>query len=123
MSLIRRDPTEGLQHKFSLVHLDMGDAQIVILQDQIVIKNDIQIQGAGTPADDPLSSRFLLDPVQFVQEFVRIQKSLHFQASVQEVRLIRHPVRRRLDEIRDLFHPKNRKSLHFSEKDKISYKN
>ena len=77
MSLIRRDPAEGLQHKFSLVHLDMGDTQIVILQDHIVIKDDVQIQGTGTPADDTLSPRFLLAPVQLVQEHAGVHKSIH----------------------------------------------
>ena len=60
----------------------MGDAQVVVFPDKIVIKYDVQIQCPGTPADDPLPACLLLDPVEFGEQFPGGKKSAQFQATV-----------------------------------------
>ena len=64
MPFVRSNLRQRLQHKFSLVHLHMGDAQVFFLNGDIVIENDIQIQCPRSPVNNALTSLLRLDPVQ-----------------------------------------------------------
>ena len=56
---------------FLLWHLYMGDAEVILFPYKIIVENNIQIQCARSPAEDPLPPGSLLDTVELVQQFPR----------------------------------------------------
>ena len=86
------------------MHIHMGDAQVFFPDHFIVIENNIQIQRPGSPVHGPLPARFRLDPVQLPEQLPGCKERFQLQAAVQKIILVRHPVGRRLDQVRDRFH-------------------
>ena len=60
---IRRDLKKRPQHKISLVHFHMRDAQLVSFIYEIIIQNNVQIKRSRTPVNDPFSSRLHFNPI------------------------------------------------------------
>ena len=104
MSFIRRDLTERFQHEFSFMHFHMRNTELRVFYYQIIIKNNIQIQCAGTPAQDSFPASLLFDLVKLFQKFIRRQERPELQTAVQKIVLIRHAVRRSFDESGDFFY-------------------
>jgi len=52
----------------------MGDMQLFVIQNQIIVEQDIQIQGSRPPAEDALTLGLLLDLVETGKELVGRQK-------------------------------------------------
>ena len=65
----------------------MRDLQVPVPADQVVVKQDIQIQGAGAPAQGPSALRLRLDSMKHIQQLIRRQERIDLQAAVQEIPL------------------------------------
>lgn len=83
-----RDLRQRNQHEIPLVHLDVGDVKLLVIEDQVVVQEDVQIQCPGTPVDDANPVGFLLQLVETIQEFVRRQDSPDLHDAVQEFILL-----------------------------------
>ena len=66
MVQVRSDLAQGAEYKLPVGKIHMGDAKIGFPQDQIVIKEDVQIQCPGSPAKNTFPSRRLFDVVESV---------------------------------------------------------
>ena len=91
IQLEQRDQNEETTH-----HTGMGDPDPALLQLQVVIEQQIEVQGPGTVRYPPLASPCVLDSVQPVQEWVNVQGSFHLHHHIQERALLQESLRGRL---------------------------
>ena len=66
MVQVRSDLAQGAEYKLPVGKIHMGNAKIGFTQDQVVIKEDVQIQCPGSPAKNTFPSRRLFDVVESV---------------------------------------------------------
>ena len=64
MSVPGSDFPQGLQHELTVFQIYMRNRQIITLIYQLIVKQNIQIQGSGAPVHLPRPARRILDPVQ-----------------------------------------------------------
>jgi hypothetical protein len=89
MDSIRSYLGQGNEDKATFMKPGMGNGQIGILHDQVVIEEDIQIHGTGTLGNRPFPVEHIrLDPLQFSEEVVRCEAGFKAKNGVQKAVLV-----------------------------------
>lgn len=77
---------QGDQNEAPFVEPGMGYCQVRVLHDQAVIKEDIQINGAGAFGDCPFAAEHIrFDPLQFREEAPRREAGFKAENGIQKV--------------------------------------
>jgi hypothetical protein len=77
----------------------MGNGQVVVVKDKIIIEKNIQIHGTGTLGNCPFPAEHLrLDPLQLCEEVVRSQRGFKPENGIQKGILGNRPHRFRIIE-------------------------
>ena len=104
MVQVRSDLAQGAEYKLPVGKIHMGDAKIGFTQDQVVIKEDVQIQCPGSPAQNTFPSSLLFNVVEPVQKLSGSKESAKLQTAVQKIILVCHAVGFRDQKIRNCLH-------------------
>ena len=99
------DGGQRLQDKAPVGHIRMGKHQIGTAEDLVPEKEKIQIDVPLSPMAFSLPSHLLFDGKEGMEEAFRIPGPFHFSSTVEEFRLVRHPIRFRSKKGRHLPHP------------------
>jgi hypothetical protein len=99
MDTVRRYLGQGNEDETALMEPGMGNDKIVFLQDQVIIKKNVQIHGTGTLGNRPFpAEHFRLDPLQFSEEVVRSEGGVKPENGIQKGFLGNRPHRFRVIE-------------------------
>ena len=86
MDVIRGYLGQGNEDEAAFMEPGMGNGQIRVLQDQVVIEEDIQIHGTGSPGNRPRAAEHIrLNPLQFSEEVVRCEAGFKAENGIQKV--------------------------------------
>ena len=47
---VRRDVAQGAEDEVALVHAGMGDGEVGFIDDEVVVEEDVEVEGARAPA-------------------------------------------------------------------------
>jgi hypothetical protein len=99
MAAVRSYLGQGNEDEAALMEPWMGNGQVVVVQDKVIIKKNIQIHGTGALGNRPFPAEHLrLDPLQFCEEVVRSQRGLKPENGIQKGILGNRPHRFRIIE-------------------------
>lgn len=99
MDVIRSYLGQGNEDEATFMEPGMGNGQIRVLQNHVVIEEDIQIHGAGPLGNRPHAAKHVrLDPLQFSEEVVRLKAGFKAENGIQKVVLGDRPHRFRIVE-------------------------
>ena len=88
MKTIGIELTKRIQDKAPSMHIRVRNHQMFLLRDQVIVKEQIQIQGSGSPVSLSFSPGFLLNFHQFGKHFVRSQQGIKSEDSIEKIPLI-----------------------------------
>ena len=93
MTVVWCDLIHRFQHKITVLHVDMRNVKIRSVDDLIVIKENVQIQGTWPPVDQAFAVGFCLQFMKSVEQFFRSQECTESQDSIQKFILFYTTVR------------------------------
>ena len=75
MAVIWSNLIHRLENKISILHINVWNMQIWSIDDLIVIKQNIKIEGTRSPVDQTFTVGFCFQFMKSVKQFFRSQKS------------------------------------------------
>jgi hypothetical protein len=77
---------QGNEDEAAFMKPGMGNGQVGVIHDQVVIEKNIQIHGTGTLGNRPFPAEHIgLDPLQFTEEVVRSEAGFKAKNGIQKV--------------------------------------
>ena len=85
MTVIWCNFIQRFQHKITVFHINMRNMEIRCIDDFIVIKQNIQIEGTRPPVDDTLSVGCRFQFMKTVKQLFRSQKRAETKYTIEEL--------------------------------------
>ena len=88
MDDLRGNTRQRHQHKSALAHARVGDSELASFEDQVVVEQDVNINGAGSITEAGLASHLFFDLLEGLQQLKRREACGDLAGNIQEIGLI-----------------------------------
>lgn len=88
MHLLRRYFSKGTKNKIPFMHQRMRDDQVVGFDPEVIIQQDIEINGAGSPSDGALAAHLFFGLKEKRKKLMRWKAGLRLCSHIHEIRLV-----------------------------------